>query len=70
VADDLGEHAKRSKHAGERSAFADLEEVGVHQRVPDGVRVGVDDGRDFVGDVIDGEEVLGEHRRDGSAGPP
>ena len=32
----------------ERDAFTDLEQVGVHQRFPDDLRLGVDDGGDLV----------------------
>jgi hypothetical protein len=64
LTDDLGKHAKR---AGERDAFTDLEQVGVHQRFPDDLRLGVDDGRDLVRHVVDGEEVVSEHCREGSA---
>jgi hypothetical protein len=59
VADDLGKHPKRAEDAGQRNASTDLKQVGIRKRLPDDLRLGVDDGRDFVRHVVDGEEVIG-----------
>jgi len=61
VADDLRKHPQRAEDAGKWHAFPDLEQVDVDERLPDRLRVCVDNGCDLVGDVVDREEVVRKH---------
>jgi hypothetical protein len=60
MADDLRQHPQRAEHPDQRRVAPHLQQVDVEQRPPGHFAIGVGDGRDGIGDVIDGKELVGE----------
>lgn len=58
---DVGQHANRAKHTDKRAFTTDLDEVDLHQCVPRRRDIGIHDGRDGVGYVVHGQELVDEH---------
>ena len=61
MADDLRQHPQRAEHSHHRRLASHLEQVDVEPALArPWPSIGVSDGRDGIGDVVDGQELLGE----------
>lgn len=61
VTDQLRQEPQGAEDADHRDPPAHVEQVRFHERLPDGLGVGLHDRRHLVGDVADGKEVVGQH---------
>ncbi len=55
-----GQHPKRAEHPDHRRLAPQLQQVDIEQSSPGGLAIGVGDGRDGIGDVVEGQELVGE----------
>ncbi len=60
MADDFGQHPKRAEHPDHRRFAAQLQQVDIQQRPPGGLAIGIGDCRNGIGDVVDGQEIVGK----------
>ncbi len=60
MADDLRQHPQRAEHPNHRRLAPHLQQVDAEQRPPGCLPIGVSNGRDGIGNVVDGQELVGE----------
>ena len=60
MADDLRQHPQRTEHPDHRRLAPHLQQVDLDQRPPGRPGIGVSHRRDGIGDVVDGQELVGE----------
>jgi hypothetical protein len=59
VTGDLGQYSKRSQHGDQGSAPSHLDQIRAHERMPSRLGVGLGDDCQLIGDVEDGERLVG-----------